>query len=404
MKNTRNIIHQKYNNKVFSSLEKVFSQHISKDDIVAVAVSGGPDSMFLSCSLYNFFINQKYNIKNLIFIHLNHGVRSESIEEAKAIKQRFKWTSLEIITRPKTSKATENDLRKRRYQTFLDTMTKYWANKIFLGHHFDDRVETSLLNLLRWCWVDGFIGIKPMESHHLLNGKIAIRPLLSIRKTEILNLCETQNIPYVQDKTNQDSSVSQRNYIRNEILPKLFLQKWFEQLFQKRYQKYDSQSIESLLQPITISPYRKTKSAYCLIKNRKECSAQDLLRIFKQLHASSGITSKTLQEFLPFVQTASKWRKAIQGVIVIIAHGKVYFFVASDRFREKTLDKDAKITTIGKGKRYPQKDDYHRWKTRNKYCITEKIPVFRRNFIPVLAKGNKIISWDKKGRDESTIY
>ncbi|HCY20518.1 TPA: hypothetical protein DIC40_01360 [Patescibacteria group bacterium] len=122
-----------------------------------------------------------------------------------------------------------------------------------------------------------------------------------------------------------------------------------------------------------------------MIKNRKECSAQDLLRIFKQLHASAGITTKTLQEFLPFVQTANKGRKSIQGVIVMIAHGKVYFFVASERFREKTIDNKTQITTL-----------HYRGKTRNKYCITEKIPIFRRNFIPVVIKGNKIISWDKK--------
>ncbi|AHB41857.1 hypothetical protein P148_SR1C00001G1079 [candidate division SR1 bacterium RAAC1_SR1_1] len=389
----RNITKQKFDTKIFFSFHNFFSQHIFKNDIVAVAVSGGPDSMFLSCLLYDFFVSQKYNTKNLIFIHLNHGVRTESIEEAKNIKQRFTGTSLEIITRPKTLKATENDLRKRRYQKFLDTMIKHGANKIFLGHHFDDRVETSLLNLLRGCGVDGFIGIKPIEHHHLLHGKLVVRPLLSLRKTEILDTCKQQNIPYVQDISNQDISVSQRNYLRNEIIPKLFLQKGFEKLFQKRYQKYDSQSIENLLQPITISLYRKAKSAYYLIKNRKECSAQDLLRIFKQLHASAGITTKTLQEFLPFVQTANKGRKSIQGVIVMIAHGKVYFFVASERFREKTIDNKTQITTL-----------HYRGKTRNKYCITEKIPIFRRNFIPVVIKGNKIISWDKKGWENTTIF
>lgn len=84
-----NILQQKFNNTLFSSLQKIFSQYISKDDHIAVAVSGGPDSMFLSCVLYSFFLQQKYNLNHIIFIHLNHNVRGESTQELKLIKQRF---------------------------------------------------------------------------------------------------------------------------------------------------------------------------------------------------------------------------------------------------------------------------------------------------------------------------
>lgn len=393
MKSPWNITQQIYQEKIFSSLEKQFSQYISPEDHIAVAVSGGPDSMFLSVALYNFFVQHTYNLNHLIFIHLNHNVRDESTQELKLIKQRFQGTELEVVTRPKTLKASENDLRKRRYQAFLDIMNKRWISKIFLGHHFDDRVETSLLNLVRWCGIDGFMAIKAMESHHLLQGKVVIRPLLSLRKQQILETCDKVWIPYVQDSTNRDSSVSQRNYLRNELLPDLFSQKWFEQLFQKRYKKYDSQSLENLLQPITISPHRKATSAYCLSKNKKEVTAQDLLRIFKQLHASSGITSKTLQEFLQFIHSGTTGRKYFQGVTIMIAHTKVYFFVAPLRFREKNLDNNKQITTL-----------YYKGKTWNKYCIAQKIPIFRRNFIPVVIKGNKIVSRDKKQRKSTTIF
>lgn len=404
MKKPRNITKQKYTSKSFSSLQKVFSQYIGKDDVIAVGVSGGPDSMFLSCALYTFFIQNNFSIKNLIFIHLNHGVRSESIEEAKILEQRFYGTTLVIYSRPKTLKKTENELRKRRYQMFLDTMNKYKIDKLFLGHHFDDRVETSMLNMIRGCGLDGFMWIKPKESHHLLQGKDVVRPLLSLRKTEILSTCAKEKIPYVQDTTNQDSAVSKRNYMRNEVLPKLFAQEGFEQLFQNRYQKYDSQSNEDLLQPITMSPYRKAKSAYYLLKEKSSVQEKDILRILKQLHASSWITRETLGEFVKFLHKGTTWRKYIQWVTVMIAHGKVYFFVAPERFREKTVDNKMQITTLGKGERFPQKDDIFKWKTRNKYCITEKIPLFRRNFIPVKAKENKIISRNKKQRKKETIF
>ena len=237
------------------------------------------------------------------------------------------------------------------------------------------------------------MAINPIEAHHLLQGKTVVRPLLSLRNQQILAVCKKHHIPYVQDSTNQDSSVSQRNYLRNELLPDLFSQQGFEQLFKKRYKKYENQSNENILFPITISPHRKAKSAYCLSKNKKEVSSQDLLRILKQLHASSGVTSKTLKEFLSFIQTGTTGRKYFQGVTIMIAHEKVYFFVAPLRFREKNLDNKQQITTL-----------YYRGKTWNKYCITEKIPLFRRNFIPVIVKGNKIISRDKKQWKDTTTF
>jgi len=392
MEKFRHITQQTYKAKKSSFIEKQFSQYISKNEHIAVAVSWWPDSMFLSFELYNFFVQKKYNLKNITFVHLNHNVRSESILELRNIKQRFKWTQILTFTRKKTKKATENDLRKRRYKTFLDIMKKQNINKIFLGHHFDDRVETSILNLIRWCWEDGFMSIKQLEFHYLLQWKTVVRPLINIRKSQILKLCETQKIPYVQDITNQDSSISQRNFLRNEILPNLFSQKWFEQLFKKRYKKYDSQSLENLLQPITKNPKRKTKSAYCLSKRREELTSQDLLRIFKQLHASSGVTRDTLKDFIWFIKTGSKWWKYIQWVVIMISHNKVYFFVAKPLFWQKPLDKVSKIDTY-----------YYKWKTWNKYCIAQKIPVFWRNFIPVKIQWNKILSRDKKRR-KSIIY
>jgi hypothetical protein len=40
---------------------------------------------------------------------------------------------------------------------------------------------------------------------------------------------------------------------------------------------------------------------------------------------------------------------------------------------------------------FPKKGDLYRKKTRNEYCINQKIPIFRRNFIPIVVKWNQII-------------
>ena len=60
-----------------------------------------------------------------------------------------------------------------------------------------------------------------IDKHHLLSNRMICRPLLSIPKGDLLSFCKTKKIHYFQDETNSDFSVSQRNYIRKEILAKL---------------------------------------------------------------------------------------------------------------------------------------------------------------------------------------
>ncbi len=389
---------------LFGFFVNKITSEISSKDVVVVWVSGGVDSMILSFFLYHFFLQKWYSLQNLIFIHLNHNVRKDSFDEAKKIQKWFSSCNLEYIVREDTSKEKENDLRNRRYEIFNYVMKKHKAKVIFLWHHFDDRVETSLLNVKRGCGIDGFMWIKPKEKHHLLWWKIVIRPLLDIRKNDIIKESKLQKIPYVEDKTNFDSDVSKRNYIRNQILPKLYEDPNFEIMFRQRYQKYDSKPIQNSISPITKSKFRCAKSAYVLCIPRKEMTWDILKDILKKLHSSWWLTKKTIDEFLKFIQLSKKWRKQINKTIIMIAHEKVYFFEAKPRFREKTVDKSKKINKEWLVERYPQKNDKYKWKTRNKYCITEKIPLFWRNFIPVVAQWNKIISWNKKTRKEATIY
>lgn len=52
--------------------EKILKHQIQTNEKILVAVSGGADSILTACLLYNFFVQEKYNIDNLFFIHCNH--------------------------------------------------------------------------------------------------------------------------------------------------------------------------------------------------------------------------------------------------------------------------------------------------------------------------------------------
>jgi len=60
------------------------------------------------------------------------------------------------------------------------------------------------------------------EEHPLLKNCSVFRPLLHLSKAEILKLCSQLGLPFVVDPTNQDSTTSLRNKLRNTVLPSLY--------------------------------------------------------------------------------------------------------------------------------------------------------------------------------------
>jgi tRNA(Ile)-lysidine synthase TilS/MesJ len=80
-----------------------------------IAVSGGADSILTASLVYIFFVDKKYDLQNLFFIHCNHNIREGNKDDETFIKQYFKNTQLIVTKRTKTTKATEATLRKRRY-------------------------------------------------------------------------------------------------------------------------------------------------------------------------------------------------------------------------------------------------------------------------------------------------
>ncbi len=82
-------------------LQKIEKEVLSKTTVL-VGLSGGIDSMVLSFFLYHFFLQKKYPLQNLIFVHLNHNIRKESLSEAKKIQKRFSGCTLEYVIREKS--------------------------------------------------------------------------------------------------------------------------------------------------------------------------------------------------------------------------------------------------------------------------------------------------------------
>jgi tRNA(Ile)-lysidine synthase len=213
-------------------LEMIRTHHmIAPGDTGIVAVSGGPDSVFLlhmldRLSQSDEFRNPKEHSEekgfHLIAVHVNHGIRGKEADRDEEFVKNL-CAELSIPCRvfhknvpaiaEESGKTLEEAGREVRYSCFEEVKRETGASWIALAHHKGDSVETILFNLLRGTGLRGLRGILPVQQDR-------IRPLLNLSKEEILQWLEERRIPYCTDSTNLDSDYA-RNRIRNRILPEM---------------------------------------------------------------------------------------------------------------------------------------------------------------------------------------
>lgn len=186
---------------------------IDNNQKLIVAVSYGPDSMFLLDLLKN-----RYKDNTIICAHVNHNLRKESINEAEDLKQYCQENNIIFeymeIMGYKDNKFTEEEARNKRYEFFESLMLKYKSKYLFTAHHGDDLSETILMRIVRGSNINGYLGIRLISSRN--NYKI-IRPLLYLSKNYIEEFCISKNIPFAVDKSNYNDKYT-RNRFRNNIL------------------------------------------------------------------------------------------------------------------------------------------------------------------------------------------
>ena len=198
-------------------MDKVYdflnSFNISDKDSLIVAVSYGPDSMFLLDLLKN-----KYHNNKIICAHVNHSLRKESKQEAKKLEDYCHENNICFefmkIKEYKDNKFTEEEARRKRYNFFEILVNKYKSKYLFTAHHGDDLIETVLMRIVRGSNLSGYSGIRLVSERR--NYKI-IRPLLYLTKEEIKSQCDEKNIPYAMDKSNFNDKYT-RNRFRSNIL------------------------------------------------------------------------------------------------------------------------------------------------------------------------------------------
>ncbi len=195
---------------------------VAAGDRVLVGVSGGPDSVALIHILSTLQSSLKIR---LIMVHVDHQLRADSANDAARVSQLAQQLGLplEVVTRDVRRETAgrgwslEDAARRVRYQAFLEAARRHAACRLALGHTADDQAETVLMRLIRGAGLTGLTGIPQTR---LLSDVIVIRPLLGIRRGDIVAYVEQHRLTTCEDATNQDPSFL-RNRIRTQLFPLL---------------------------------------------------------------------------------------------------------------------------------------------------------------------------------------
>jgi len=215
-------LQEKNEKKILHTVRETISVHrmFSRGDSVLVAVSGGPDSVALAHVLLTLAV--EYSLRPAI-AHLNHCLRgSDSDRDAEFVIALARQLGVPVYAERKDVFAFQRSRRlsleeagrRSRYDFFDAVSAKYGFNKIALGHHSDDNAELVLLNLLRGSGPLGLSGIAPVREGNI------VRPLIRLRRSEIINYLAEKKLPYVTDASNTDPAFI-RNKIRHHLIPEL---------------------------------------------------------------------------------------------------------------------------------------------------------------------------------------
>ncbi len=202
----------------FSARHGMFSPGMK----IVVGVSGGADSVGLLQVLRQ--LAPEYGLQ-LHVVHLNHMLRPEAADDAAFVRQLAHHLGLPatigcarvgaIARRLRTG--TEDAGRLARYWLLETVADRIGAQRIALGHHAGDQVETVLCNIMRGAGPGGLAGIPPRR------GRV-VRPLLCASKEEIAAYCRAAGLEWRTDASNLSPEFL-RNRIRHRLLP--LLQKEF---------------------------------------------------------------------------------------------------------------------------------------------------------------------------------
>ena len=277
-----------------------------------LCVSGGSDSIALLhlCHQLNRLFRWQLHI-----LHFHHGLREESDEEARFVRDLSQRLNLEFHLRttrnfqPETSGLQEKARNWRRVEAFK-LREEIRADSILTAHHAEDQLETWLLKWLRGAHLSGLQGMSRSDPPF-------IRPLLDFRKNMLSDFLKQNGFEWREDASNQDSKYM-RNRVRNELLP--LLRTLSREGIESRIRDLDSQS--RLLQKELKSQYQNwlektgpvSELPISVIESESEFLQQEILVRFITGKTGIALSYRQLEKICALVRNSNnQWYYHLEG-------------------------------------------------------------------------------------------
>ncbi len=185
-----------------SKFEQEISSILGRQEgaTIAVAVSGGSDSLALCLLSSNYFNKQGGKV---IALTIDHGLRPESSIEANNLNKLF--TKLQIshyILKWKGEKPKSNiqeKARLARYKLLTDFCHQHNIQFLLTAHHEDDQAENFIIRAERGAGIYGLAGITKIIE---INKIKIVRPLLNFNKKDLQEYLREKKIQWVEDPSN----------------------------------------------------------------------------------------------------------------------------------------------------------------------------------------------------------
>lgn len=176
-------------------------------DRVVLAVSGGLDSMVL---LHAAASLRSKNPKSLLVATFDHRSGNHSAAAVRFVERHSRKLGLKCVEgRATTALTREHEWREARWR-FLRSVSSRFGGAVATAHTLDDQVETVFMRILRDAGPRGLAGLYA-ESE-------IVRPLLSLRRSDLAAYAAKHRVAYLDDPSNE-SRAHLRNRVRHELLP-----------------------------------------------------------------------------------------------------------------------------------------------------------------------------------------
>ena len=222
----RSII-KKYRKQIWSRFVKAVQDYnlIDENDNIMVCISGGKDSFLLAKCIEELIRHGKFKF-NARYVVMNPGYNKKNLDKilnnAKLLNvpiEVFESDIFEVANKLSPEKPCYMCAKMRR--GFLYNKAKeLGCNKIALGHHFDDVIETTLLSMLYGSEIKTMM---PKLHSDNFKGLELIRPLYLVKEEDIISWSKTNEIDFINcacsftEKTLNDDTLSKRKEIKNLI-------------------------------------------------------------------------------------------------------------------------------------------------------------------------------------------